>query len=299
MGKLFKISIVLLILGVALTVIFSYVSDFEVFALVDEDDFTLIEEVYDGQDFSKINLDFSNRSFEVKPAPYENDQIRIVYYSSDLDIINVSETNQELKITHNIKWYNQIFSGWKFFVSREYYKVELFLPEGIMYDIIIHTSNGSVNVSDRDHFDNIDVHTSNGAITLDQVTANDIRLDTSNGPVSASGLEQVESLYVSSSNGKITLMNVDADDIDVKTSNGRITGQNVITNDIELDTSNGRIELSVIGDKEDYEVHMDTSNGDMMYDGIEVSQEDFNLDGQNEIDLDTSNGDIVLTFLDE
>lgn len=58
----------------------------------------------------------------------------------------------------------------------------------------------------------------------------------------------------------------------------------------------GDIILDVTGDKADFEVNINTSNGHMEYDGIRVIQEHFNLGAANEINLDTSNGDIELTF---
>ena len=79
-------------------------------------------------------------------------------------------------------------------------------------------------------------------------------------------------------------------------TNGSITGLNVSSEDIRLNSTNGTIDLEVAGDKDDYEVFMDTTNGDMIYDGIEVSQEHFNTDGIHLIELDTTNGDVRLSF---
>lgn len=297
MGKLFRISIVLFVIGISAAVIFTYLSDSKVLAIIDEEDFTFHEQIYDGNDFSKVDLSFMNRDFVIRSS--DNDQIKIEYYTTDADMVEISESDRYLNITSDIKWYNQLFTGLNFFISNEFYMVNVYLPEAFNYDLKILTSNGKINMADMDQLDHLEVDTSNGTIDLVGINAKQIDLKTSNGTVSISELNNVDILEIYTSNGRINLGNIDANKIDAKTSNGKIIANNISAEDIDLDTSNGRIELSVLGQKDDYEVYMDTSNGDLLYDGIKVSQEHFNVNGVWQIHLDTSNGDIELTFIDE
>ena len=296
MSRLFRVSLVLFIIGVAMTVIFSSMSDYKVFSTVDEEDFVYYEETYDGDAFTNLSFDFINRNFDIKPS--NNDEIKITYYLTDLDQIDITDDQDTLEIHNNIEWYNQIFTGWFFFVSREFYMVTVYLPTSYEYHLDVQTTNGDIDATNIGQMTSIDIDTSNGTINLSQMNANSIDLHTSNGSIYLDDVSCTSKINAHTSNGRLNFTDVSADEIDASTSNGKIIALNIESNDIEMDTSNGSIELDIIGNVDDYEVYMDTSNGDMIYNGIKVLQEHLNPEGDLSINLDTSNGDITLTFND-
>lgn len=66
--------------------------------------------------------------------------------------------------------------------------------------------------------------------------------ETSNGTISILGLEGP--VDVTTSNGRVTLEEVASSSVAVRTSNGAISGEALGSNDVDVATSNGRIELS-------------------------------------------------------
>ena len=115
---------------------------------------------------------------------------------------------------------------------------------------------------------NIAVHTSNGAINVENVTVeDDLDLRTTNGQISVVETHATlgGTLTADTSNGKVTVRNISFNMISLDTSNGKI-----IVEEVNLDKRTG---TSLI---------VDTSNGSIRLDEVYVSV----------VDLDTSNGDI-------
>ena len=314
MGKLFKIALGLAIVGVGMIALFGVLSQNDVFAIVNEGDFVYNELVYDADEFTDLNFTFENRDFIIRPSV--DDSIRIEYYTTERDTVTVSEDNQVLTLENDVEWYNQFFLGFSFLVDDDFYDVYLYLPTSEIYDLDIitsngtadfdslsnlryihfRTSNGRITINDSD-FTTLDLATSNGGIWLTDVSVTGaLQTDTTNGKIN---LDTVSASDISghTSNGEIILNSINSDSVDLDTSNGAITATNLTSIDVRLESTNGDIDVSVIGDKDDYEVTMSTSNGDLNYDGIEVSQEHFNSDGIYEIELHSSNGDVTIDFI--
>lgn len=116
------------------------------------------------------------------------------------------------------------------------------VPEGVVLDLDVATSNGEIVITDVSGRDLV-LHTSNGRMTLDNVYAETIRGSTSNGRIS--GEVEASTVDLSTSNGSIDL-------IIPATRSG----------DYALDTSNGSIDLILpksinIG----YDISLSTSLG--------------------------------------
>ena len=296
MGKLFRLAMVLFVIGVGLTVTFLALSDQPVLNTIHEDSFEFQELHYDKDQFTEIEIEFFNRDYEVLRSA--DDRIHIEYYQTEFDIIEADDTTETLEIENKIKWYDRIFNGWNFTISRSFYIVRIYLPETETYDVSLETANGDIKVIDVDGIREFEAETSNGLISLNQFDANRIELKTSNGAIHLSDVTSSNTMNMRTSNGRITLFDVYSKSIDASTSNGKIIAEAISSESIELDSSNGDISLSIVGEKEDYKVVLETSNGDMLYDGIEVVQETFNPSGIYFIKLDTSNGDVSVNFMD-
>ncbi len=333
MGKLFKVALGLFMIGIGLLVAFSVLSENNVFASVNEEDFVYEELIYDADTFTGFDFEFDNRDFIVRVST--DDKIKVVYYSTEKDPVIVTDNTATLKLFNEVKWYNQIFSGLNFFVNDDYYDLYLYLPVSVVYDLDLLTSNGKIDIMGISNLDALSLDTSNGRVSLDTIEATFANLDTSNGAIQLDHVTLTGNLDMNTSNGTITLDNVIASQIEGETSNGNITVQTTDCNSLELttsngwfdveyltcesvdlrtsnggisvgqlisqsvylDTSNGSITIEVIGDKDDYEVSMSTSYGDMDYDGIGVTEEHLNVGAPYEIELYTSFGDITIDFI--
>jgi len=131
------------------------------------------------------------------------------------------------------------------------------------------TSNGGIIIEDVEG--TIDVSTSNGSITLDGVSALEVRARTSNGRITGTGLL--------------------SPDMDVRTSNGRVSLTFVeAPTTVAIRSSNGEIEVVVPSDSPAYAVDSSTSNGQ--------TRADIRTDPSsgNRIQASTSNGDITVRY---
>ncbi|MBI9009821.1 MAG: DUF4097 family beta strand repeat protein [Tenericutes bacterium] len=317
MGKLFKLALALFLIGVGVFAIFTAISDEPIWGSINEEEYTYSEFVYDADEFTGFNFDFSNRNFIVRVS--EDDQIKVTYYETERENITVTDTGDVLRIKDDIEWVFQLFSGWNSILTDdEIFDVELYLPTSMVYDIDFDSSNGQLTINNMDNIDTlnfstsngrvdlidcsittINIYTSNGKIVLEDCDSTSLDLDTSNGTIELTRVDVTGAIIMDTSNGRLLLTDVSALSIVGDSSNQRIVAQNIDCDDVRLDTSNGDITLSIYGDKEDFEVYMDTSNGDMVYDGIEVSQERFNTGESKKIHLDTSNGDVEVIFIEE
>jgi len=126
--------------------------------------------------------------------------------------------------------------------------VEAKLPGDATVDLDLDSSNGGITLEDVNG-GTIDLGTSNGAVTFDEVTADSIDVDTSNGCVR--GSLEASDVHISTSNGAI---NLDlpctvTGDYDLRTSNAgvdlRVSSSASVGYDLDLSTSNGSIDINV------------------------------------------------------
>jgi len=294
MGRLFKIALGLFLIGVGVVAVFSILSEDNLFAFANDEDFVYHELNYDADAFTKLDFDFENRDFIFRPS--DDEGITITYYTTEKDPVVVTDAGDTLELVNDIEWYNQIFAGWDFFINDDYYEVLVYLPDSVIYELRLRDSNGSIDIQGLDNFSDIYVVTSNGRIVLEDVFADSMDLTSSNGEIRLTDAAIDNALEIITSNGRINLTNVVAENIDAVTSNGKIIVINIFAEQVELDSSNGDIEANFRGDKSDYEIYMSTSNGDLTYDGLTTTSGHINDGAPYEVHLETSNGDVVVTF---
>jgi hypothetical protein len=295
MNKIIKIGLVLLILGLGLVIAISATSNTHIFGMEDEN-FTLYEETYDADDLSAIDFDFDNRHVYIYQS--EDEDIHLNYYVHEKDDYTKNVSENELTLSISRKWYYNLFSI-GIFTNRDNYEVHLYIPSTSTLDTLdIHSSNGKFNLDINYTFANVNLSTSNGDIDVSNISADTLKLTSSNGDINLDNLIINDWISADTSNGKILMNDIVSDQIDADTSNGKIDAKDITSPDITLETSNGKIYISIIGDKEDYRVSLDTSNGDKTYDGLKVESGTINSSGSKYASLDSSNGDIEIEFKD-
>ncbi len=296
MGRIFKIGLGLLLVGIGVIAVFGALSQDSVFGAFSED-FVYHEFTYDATQFNAVATDLDNRQVYVLPS--EDDQIKVVYYDSEDRLIEISDNGDTLNIdSEKIPWYENIALGFNFNFNTVYYKVYVYLPDLEEYDLNIHSSNGKISIQDLDALGNVTVSTSNGDIILANLTVDNFVGTSSNGDLNFSDVISGQKIMADTSNGRIDFNNLVGSELDASTSNGRIEANRLDFSDIELSSSNGRVDVTVIGAADNFRIRLRTSNGSKTLDGIKVAQEDFNTSLDNAIYLHTSNGDVDLEFVE-
>ncbi|UCD43991.1 MAG: DUF4097 family beta strand repeat protein [Candidatus Bathyarchaeota archaeon] len=121
----------------------------------------------------------------------------------------------------------------------------------------------------------LDVSSSNGGISVNEVKGKTLKMSTSNGRLKLRDLS-AELLSGKTSNGRITLDNVTADRLECRTSNGRIEGK-VDAVEAFLRTSNGKVDLDLPCARSG-EYELKTSNGSVQVNVEESPSVGFDLD---------------------
>jgi len=295
MNKLLKYGLAILLIGFGIVLAVSITSNSNIFG-TNEDNYTLTEKSYTGDEFNAIDFDFDNRHVIITQS--SDDQIHLTYYLHEKDELEYNDTESELVFEISRKWYFNILS-FDIFTNKEYFEVVLALPTTTtLENIDLATSNGVLNINVSNVFDAVDLQASNGRIDILNIEANSLVAMTSNGDILIDDLAVHNSTNLKTSNGAINIEYLTSKDLKANTSNGRINAENIISEDINLDTSNGRIFLSVIGEKDDYRVTLSTSLGDKIYDGLTVQSGTINTSGTKSIDLDSSNGEVEVAFVE-
>lgn len=297
MGKFLKIALALFLIGIGTIAVVSAVSDQDILFNISDTEFEKVELSYDEDDFSLFDLNFENRDFFIRES--DSSQIKVVYYVSDRETITVSQESDELVINHEVEWLNQIFTWFSFLSDSDYYDVYIYLPTNLNYDFDLDTSNGILDIINLSNINDLSFHSSNGRINLNNVDADKIDASTSNGRIDLTDVSTESELNLYTSNGRINLANVESTlEIYCDTSNGSIQATDVLATDVTLETSNGDIDIQLNGLKADYRVDASTTNGDIDYDGLEITNGVVNNSGIYELNLDTSNGDITISFIE-
>lgn len=245
------------------------------------------EKAFATSDFSKVEVRTSNGAVEVRRAPAGDDHITVSYGEprDERWRYNITDTGSTLVIEKQDK-------GWMFFQLFSHVEpIVIQVPEGIVLDF--------------------DIKTSNGAVMVSGVSAGTTRLETSNGRIEVEnvaeycpnilfiGEGQMECetiLDVKTSNGRITLNGVVVDEITGRTSNGGISFEGLQTDLLDLKTSNGGIDGSVDGARSDFSIKADTSNGSIRIGDGSYGKHLTEGDSDRTITLKTSNGGIQLNF---
>ena len=173
--------------------------------------------------------------------------------------------------------------------------LEVYLPENFRYSLDLHTSNGRLSINDLTCTE-VEAKTSNGRVACTGVNAEEkMRLVTSNGRVQAKNFSG--SIDAQTSNGRIRLepsLSTTSSDYKARTSNGSIRlalpATEPLSVSFEARTSNGKVKT----DLEDLEYEIDDNKG-RRRSHVKAKTTGFEqADVQITADLKTSNGSIRL-----
>jgi DUF4097 and DUF4098 domain-containing protein YvlB len=170
--------------------------------------------------------------------------------------------------------------------SRYSIGVEIFLPENAFTNLDLRSSNGGITLNDVEG-KTIDLKTSNGALKLNNVYADEINGETSNGGLSGTLEAPTTSLITSNGAIDLVLPSTISGDYRLRTSNGGIdlylSSSFLVGYDLEFSTSNGGISVDV--PDLDFSINQNTRK--------EAKTEGFaSKDVQISIDASTSNSGI-------
>ncbi|MGL9748496.1 DUF4097 family beta strand repeat-containing protein [Enterococcus sp. DIV0170] len=167
-------------------------------------------------------------------------------------------------------------------------RVTIEIPRAKLKDLQVETSNGKISTENLS-LDNLDLETSNSKMIINDVDAHSVDAETSNGKLELAKMKFEDGSF-ETSNSKMSLHNLEFREGEFQTSNGKIDLMDLKpAESLSLKTSNSKINGTIIGSKEDFATDAKTSNASNNLDNRDS--------GSKELEVKTSNGDIEIAFV--
>lgn len=208
------------------------------------------------------------------------DTLNITYEESEHVKYSIELTNDnELTVTENYQFHLNMFN---FYIP----EMRITLPPTHKLDL--ESTNGDLNLDTFD-FQSFSVKLTNGNITLNNLqVANELYAKTANGTIKAENINAT-SIHLTSTNGAIKTNDLIATTINLKTTNGDVYSSAIKATVINTKSTNGNLELTIIGNHDDFTITTNTVNGNCYAPS--------GGDGASTLDAKTVNGNIVIKFI--
>jgi len=282
---------IILIVGVAMTAVGFIASKGDLTQIVDafsqDDDYEPKSQT--GSDL--INqVEISGSTHNINFSLGEDANYSLNYYESEYDYFNFSVTDGVL-ILDNVYKYAPFRWGYK---SAAVSLIEVVLPIGFAGSIVGSTGTGSINIDDFLALTVLDLSASTGSIDISNCQAStEILASASTGSVTLSDCESLR-IDASTSTGSVEIETSTALEISASCSTGGIRLLGITSDDISASSSTGSITMNIIGVEDDYRVQVAVSTGDIIFQGVKISNQTLNPTGSKNITAETSTGDISI-----
>lgn len=226
-----------------------------------------------------------NRDMAVKVVGVSGDQTQIHYQENNKMKYDIEQDGEQLIVKRRDNfWFNMSF--FNFTLGQQALTIEV--PKDELADLQVKTSNDRVETKNLD-LDQLDVKTTNGKVGLENLTAKTIEATTSNSQLTLNQTEFTKGTF-KTSNAQMELTDLDFKEGQFKTTNAAIELDQVAPKDsLSLTSSNGKITGTVIGQKADFAIRAETSNG-----SNNLSNKD---KGNKDLNVQTSNASIEIEFV--
>ena len=286
----------LLLLGIAITVVALSLMNWNFAGLSTVKYETNNHEVTNA--YSVISL--KTTTADVIFIPSDNEKTSVVCYEAKNQKHTVEVTDGILKIeaTDTRKWYEHIG------ISFDSPKVTVYIPKGEYDALAINSSTGDIKIPEGSNFKSIEANASTGDISLDGITADNIKLSVSTGRVSVSNVTSTEKLEITVSTGKTELNNIKTGSLISSGNTGKLSMRDVITyGRLDIERSTGDITFDRCDAAEVF-IETDTGSvrGEFLTEKIIFAKTDTGdveapkLTSGGRCEINTNTGDIKITI---
>jgi len=238
-----KIPRIITLVGIGLMCLAIVLSGFNFSKIIDPYRDTMFGErkevVLSADGIEELIIDIANGNVNIIST--KNDRITITYFDSNFSKHELDAEGPSINLTQ--KQRNVLFNFDFGFMN----KVTVEIPEDLILELNIRNVNGKIDVSN--------------------LTVNESSFNTTNGPITLANIHTEDNLTLRTTNGRINMNNVLAALITANTTNGGITADSISAYNINLTSTNGRITGSIIGDIDDFQKEMRTTNGSIRING--------------------------------
>lgn len=227
-----------------------------------------------GGDFQNISIDVDTTEIELVPA--DDGTCKVVCFEDEKIKHSVSVQNGTLtiKTVDTRKWYEHIS------LSFGKPKLTVYLPQTEYGSLAVKTDTGDMTIPEALSFESlsikgdtcdvncfasaresVEIDLSTGAITLEGVTAGQMKLTTDTGRIRVRRAAVSEHIRIETDTGRVTLEDCSCNDLDAKSDTGSITLENVVASGkFEIESDTGDVALT---NSDAAEISVQTDTGDV------------------------------------
>lgn len=145
-------------------------------------------------------------------------------------------------------------------------------------------------------FQDADISTGAGRVTVDTLAANTLNLSLGAGETKIGSLTAAAKAHIEGGAGALTVNGGALHNLDCDMGVGNVMLTSKITGNSSIDYGVGQAELVLLGSGEDYQIHLDKGVGEATIDGETMRDDSVYGAGANKLDIDGGVGEIEIRF---
>lgn len=166
----------------------------------------------------------------------------------------------------------------------------------------IHNSNKStlvIYVPKDMTFDGVSINSGTGKIEIEKLSTKILNLDLGAGKVDINNLNVLNNTKIDGKAGELVINSSNLNNLDLNMGIGKFKFTGKLSGKSEIDHGLGALSLNLLGNKEDYQIHLDKGLGSATLDNNNIKDDETIGNGINKIDIDGGIGSIDIDFIDK
>lgn len=145
-------------------------------------------------------------------------------------------------------------------------------------------------------FDYVDISTSAGSVTIDEISSNMLNIDLGAGELQARRLDASDKAEIDGGAGSVTIKGGRLNNAEIDMGVGELNLISELSGNSSIDYGVGKTNIVLLGTDDDYKIELDKGIGKATLDGKKMSDDSVYGAGANFIEIDGGVGELNITF---
>lgn len=236
-------------------------------AFSDKNDYEIMDEIKD--------LEVSG---EVKLLDVDIASSNIVIKIGDTFKIETSNKYIQCKQDYNMIYITERRHNW--FNNSSKSKLTIYIPKDMVLD-------------------GMSINSGAGTVSIEELSTRILNLDLGAGKVNIDNLNIYDNTKINGGTGEVTIKNSSLNNLNLNIGIGKFILEAKLFGNSEIDHGVGEVNLNLIGEKDDYQIHADKGLGSITISGNEIKDDLIVGNGTNKINIDGGVGSIDINFINK
>lgn len=157
-------------------------------------------------------------------------------------------------------------------------------------------SKVSVYIPKNMEFDEVEIHSGAGEITIESLITDVLDLDLGAGEVNIEHIEAKEVADIDGGTGETTIKSGSLCNLEFDLGVGSAKIYSELTGDCDMDLGIGSLALTILGDKSDYTIDVNKGVGEYTIDGEKIHDNEIIGEGKYNLQMDGGIGEVTMEF---